>query len=307
MKLLKAIGALFARIWRWIKETAWIQPLLIVGAIFALIFAIPYFTSWVKSLGVGDSNYYSAHKQTLEGEASGSTSWEDATTKADLITNSIYKNSNFSKNAEDMTATADKLDYGYKYFLVYVSEDCENCDALQDAFENLEDYWNNMYIPVTSHYDGAVVNTPFQIYTIFTDETSSNDDDTDKRDYNPFRRYLQIHQEFFEESGARFMDATPYVFNSNLTEDSNYKAYAEANETDFCTPTVVLVDYTDEAADLTFSATSITGRVGASEVLFGVNGDTKFEKANVLMNMWNHTDSDPTTSIHNPFCANYQK
>ena len=39
MKILKAIGAFFARIWRWIKETAWVQPLLIVGAIFAIIFA----------------------------------------------------------------------------------------------------------------------------------------------------------------------------------------------------------------------------------------------------------------------------
>ena len=40
MVVLRAIGGFFARIGRWIKETAWIQPLLIVGAIFAVIFAI---------------------------------------------------------------------------------------------------------------------------------------------------------------------------------------------------------------------------------------------------------------------------
>jgi hypothetical protein len=49
MKVLKAIGDFFVRIWRWIKETAWVQPLLIVGAIFAIIFSIPYFTKWISS------------------------------------------------------------------------------------------------------------------------------------------------------------------------------------------------------------------------------------------------------------------
>ena len=48
MKVLSAIGAFFARIGRWIKETAWIQPLLIVGAIFAVIFAIPHIIDGVK-------------------------------------------------------------------------------------------------------------------------------------------------------------------------------------------------------------------------------------------------------------------
>ena len=48
MKILSAIGRFFARIGRWIKETAWIQPLLIVGAIFAVIFAIPHIINGVK-------------------------------------------------------------------------------------------------------------------------------------------------------------------------------------------------------------------------------------------------------------------
>ena len=37
MIILKAIGAFFVKIWRWIKDTAWVQPLLIVGAIFAAL------------------------------------------------------------------------------------------------------------------------------------------------------------------------------------------------------------------------------------------------------------------------------
>ena len=49
MKVLRAIGRFFARIGRWIRDTAWIQPLLIVGGIFGIIFSIPYITNWVKS------------------------------------------------------------------------------------------------------------------------------------------------------------------------------------------------------------------------------------------------------------------
>ena len=40
MIILTAIGAFFGRIWKWIRETAWVQPLLIVGVIFGIIFSI---------------------------------------------------------------------------------------------------------------------------------------------------------------------------------------------------------------------------------------------------------------------------
>ena len=40
--VLRAVGGFFAKIGRWIANTAWIQPLLIVGGIFGIIFSIPY-------------------------------------------------------------------------------------------------------------------------------------------------------------------------------------------------------------------------------------------------------------------------
>ena len=48
MKVLKILATPFIAIWRWIKETAWVQPLLIVGLIFGIIFSIPSITSWVN-------------------------------------------------------------------------------------------------------------------------------------------------------------------------------------------------------------------------------------------------------------------
>ena len=63
MVVLRAIGKFFARIGRWIKETAWVQPLLIVGGIFAIIFSIPYIvkgvSSWFDQKGTASENFYS--------------------------------------------------------------------------------------------------------------------------------------------------------------------------------------------------------------------------------------------------------
>ncbi|MBO4541118.1 MAG: hypothetical protein J5736_04000, partial [Bacilli bacterium] len=53
-----------------------------------------------------------------------------------------------------------------------------------------------------------------------------------------------------------------------------------------------------EARDLPIYAGSGTGRAGISEILFSVSGTTKYEKAQVLMNMWNHTATDDPS---NPF------
>ena len=51
MFVLRAIGRFFAKIGRWIRDTAWVQPLLIVGGIFAIIFSIPKIVEVVEKAG----------------------------------------------------------------------------------------------------------------------------------------------------------------------------------------------------------------------------------------------------------------
>ena len=64
MVVLRAIGRFFARIGRWIRDTAWVQPLLIVGGIFAIIFSVPYITSWVKTWGTTTSESEKFYQNT---------------------------------------------------------------------------------------------------------------------------------------------------------------------------------------------------------------------------------------------------
>ncbi len=63
-KILSAIGRFFVGIWNWIKNTAWVQPLLIVGAIFALIMSIRPIADWITQITNVEttSTFYSDHK-----------------------------------------------------------------------------------------------------------------------------------------------------------------------------------------------------------------------------------------------------
>ena len=58
MKILRAIGGFFAKIGRWIANTAWVQPLLIVGGIFGIIFSIPYIKKGIEGLQADTTDYH---------------------------------------------------------------------------------------------------------------------------------------------------------------------------------------------------------------------------------------------------------
>lgn len=299
MVILKSIGAFFTKLWRWIKETAWVQPLLIVGAIFAVIFSIPKITDWVQSMGFGSaSRYYAAFQLNLEGETSDIFQFN---TKADEATKAINDWSNF----EDTYATYDEYiaameqseenpieKYGEKFFLVYVEgENCTNCEAAQPGFETLQNYWGTRYVAD----DGR----PFKMYTIFADEDSSNDDEYDiEDDQKAFNRYLDkfADNDFFSQAGGRLADETPYKINASIG-DADYENFTNADHTSFAVPTVLLIDFSEQAFDLRSS------RPGVSEVIFGVTGNDSNAKAELLLQMWNHTSND----ITNPFTDYYVK
>lgn len=287
MIILKSIGAFFVKIWRWIKETAWVQPLLIVGAIFGIIFSIPYITKYFESLNSGtSSSVYLNAKVTLQGEGYGN---DRELSPVDKLTNSVIKGSTFSGISETGSKEA-AAEYGEKFFLVYVGESCTQCATDAPGFSTLSDLWKESYVPT----DGR----DLKMYTIFSDETSSNDSDYEGKDYDTaFKRYLYNYTDsFFLEAGQQLYDA-PYRLNKSIA-DADYETFWNAGtegDTSFKTPTVLLVDFSKEAADL--------GRCGVSEVIFNsLSGSDSYAKAQQLCDMWNHTDKSTT----NPFSESYK-
>lgn len=281
MIILKAIGAFFVKIWRWIKDTAWVQPLLIVGAIFAVIFSIPSITSWASNFTQTSANsFYNAKKQNLEGEKNDNSS----NSPADQLINSITLNtvSNFYVNGAATTFDADAKKYGEKFFLIFADSTNSASKTAETSFKYLSDNWKKYgYTPS----DGK----DFQYYTIFKDDTSSNDDDyTDNG--KAFERFLSIHIDLFQTVTPHLM-TDPYKTRATIADD-NYTKFGFDGSSDFTSfpiPSVCLVDYSADAIK--------DGRAGLSEVLFTVTGDTDTTRATLLLNMWNHIDAYSTTNL----------
>ena len=245
MIVLRAIGNFFVKIWKWIKETAWVQPLLIVGLIFGIIFSIPSivkgFESLADKINSSETFYHNYQVSLVDGDKS----------KADKLVENIL-----SVQEEQGTS-----EYGEKFFLVFVSDSCATCKTAKEGFETLQNDFAS-YVKDTS--------VPFKLYTVFADEITS-DTTTNK---SAFVQFLDRQAYFFELAGGAGI-SSQYYMNGHLN-DSDLDALTSANEDDFLTPTILLIDYTDEAH-------------GISEVMFSVSGDNKAQKAELLADCWQHT------------------
>lgn len=304
MYILKAISNAFSRFWRWIRETAWVQPLLIVGGIFAVVFSIPKFSTWFQAMGAeGTSGYYSSFRLSLEGEGrvdnlNGVETPHDS--EADKLTRTLHEHSYQFVNQEDFASYEDyraslekdgTLAYGEKYYLAYVSRDSAGAETAQKAFSTLEANWGSAFAPEIS-------DESFKLHAIFTDEASTNDDDYElENDKKAFSRYLNKWNagdggaDFFSFVGTSLED-TAYKANASIA-DTNYANIATPDVETWAVPTIFLVDFTESAWD--------SGRFGLTEALFSVTGDNDYEKAKLLMNMWNHNNG----RTDNPFSDRY--
>ena len=148
MKVLRAIGAFFAKIGRWIANTAWIQPLLIVGGIFAVIFSIPYIKTAIENAQVDNTDhdyaYYSGYALDLDKDG-------EAEKLMQYLADSDYEN-------------IDK-EFGSKFFLAFVKADCASCKECVSGFQNL-----------SSNFSSWELDHEFKLHTILVDETDPDDD-----------------------------------------------------------------------------------------------------------------------------------
>lgn len=248
MFILSAIGQFFVRIWRWIKDTAWVQPLLIVGVIFAIMFSIIPIVNSIQALA-DDLNsseaFYTQYRQSLEnGENS----------DADKITDWIQ--------TESENPTGNFSQYGEKFFLIYVSDSCSVCAEARPGFEFLRDNFNGSMKP----NDTSV---PFRMYTIFADEIT----DQTTTHKSAFVQYMERNDYFFENAAGNAYNTDYY--NNGYLSDTDLQYMEQCDPENFLTPTALLVDFTND-------------NYGVSEVFFGSTGDDTYSKAKFLLDCWNH-------------------
>ena len=199
MIILTAIGAFFGRIWKWIRETAWVQPLLIVGVIFGIIFSIrPIVDSITKlqeDLNSSETYYHNFQKSLVSG----------AKSDADKLTETV-----FGVMEDNTKREAAAKEYGSKFFLAYVAESCAVCKESRGGFETLQQNFNNYITKEADRADG------FKMYTIFADEVTS--DTTTKQ--TAFVQYMDRNSAFFEDLTPTILlvDFTAAAENPGVTE-----------------------------------------------------------------------------------------
>ena len=271
MKILSAIGRFFARIGRWIKETAWIQPLLIVGAIFAVIFAIPHIINGVKGwFNESDSSnkFFAEYQLSLknanvikEGEFTGSS-------RVDKLFTALEKGETEKVQKE----------YGQRFFLAFIEKDGSSSQDLYEGLKAFKDRFNK-----NSEFKDLA--GQFKLYTIYTDTKVT----VDKKEINLFDKVWLNHYSLFETmSTGGYLDQTFYALNNNFTS-SNYESNFTAEGSETCPMNKPLTMYFDFSGDNKIPAENQQVK-GLSDVIFNVEGSTPLERARTLRDCWSHTN-----------------
>ena len=262
MIVLTAIAAFFKKIWDWIRQTAWVQPLLIVGIIFGIIFSIPSIVNAIKDAQKKSDaieNYYHNVQLSLEGAEE-----SDAYKDTDLIYQSMLT------GQED--AEAIKAAFGTdKFFLVYVEDTCSYCAEAKGGFDVLETEWNTSDSKASFYVEDG---RDFKLWSIFIDEYTSETTSTQ----SAFAQYMNKFEHYFELA-AEAAENTDYYINqgSNSEYASDINMLADADASNLKAPIIMLIDYSEGAI-----------QKGVSEVMFGVAADTDYKRAELLLDCWNH-------------------
>ena len=285
MVVFRAIGRFFVRIGRWIKDTAWIQPLLIVGGIFAIIFSIPHLTKWVKSWVKDESaaeKYYSGKKLSLKNAD------KDNGSEVDELFDYL------TEFSETKTASeAGKKKFGEKFFLAIVQENCTACQDRYGGFKTLENNWGKGESFSLDGEDG-LGNEPFKLHTIYADTKNDDGDNLFEKVYDR-AEVLNFFETTISAMEGDAYDHPYYINGKESGYETNLKNLKEREE--ITTPAIFLIDLTSEGN------AGWRSDYGVREVLFtfdGTDGTDDYAKARTLRNAWTNNPS-----IGNVFSEEY--
>ena len=207
-----------------------------------------------------DSSYFSRHQLSLKGG-------EDS--EADIFTydlEEIYKNNNFSGLMNHFPYLGDK------FFVAFLSDDCDICDDSRGGFIEFERKFNKN----KSFMSSVDKKEEFHLVVINVNDGENNDEYS----IDSFINYLHRHEYFFNKAGDAAHESNYYK--NGYLYDSDVYALRSADEDYFLTPTFLLVEFGQKAV-LNHK------QPGVTEVMFDVNGPTYPDKAKFLLDCWNHT------------------
>lgn len=266
MFVLRAIGRFFAKIGRWIRDTAWVQPLLIVGGIFAIIFSIPKIVSWAESFNE-ESNaaqiYFGNKEISCQGEKEKLSEDSVLDKYFSILENKDNKYTTKEAAFADVNETLD-LDDAQRFFVLFVDK-TESCNSLYTGLKYLEEHWQNPEFK-------DILKGKFAYRAIYVDAVDKYDEST--------KLFDDAYDRHNFETLASDLYATKFAENKHYDESDHYDSLA-TSASGFSVGTVLYFDYTAEAYEgvQTFGLRSC---FTSSDV----SGSTEYERAQSLANAW---------------------
>ena len=276
MKILRVIGAFFVKIGRWIANTAWVQPLLIVGGIFGIIFSIPYIKKAIEDAQVDNTDYkylyYSERSLSL--------------TEGGRLDTLLGYLENFEGEGVKEKI---KKEYGTQFMLAFVQKECPNCKECVEGFQ-----W------FAKNNTSA---NKFKLYTVLVDKTGTVNGKTDY-----LAKYIvKNHQSLFDDLAAAYGDNTQnyplYINKPSVVEEmqGKIKQFTEWTLQDgegIETPTIFTIDVDKEAE---WACNGVTEIVFNYTTLIKSGEDSNdVNKGIVLRDMWTYyNDFNPDKEHQN--------
>ncbi len=288
MKVLKAIGGFFAKIGRWIKNTAWIQPLLIVGGIFAIIFAINPVSTWVSSwFKSGDqiSSFYGKYKLSWSDVSKEKTVKDEDGNEHTVGKSKVDSLLTYIAGYDHANEAKYKKDFGEKFFVQFMTKGCTGCESNYDGFKYLKNHWGKDEFVFEQGEKES-----FKFYTIYIDtKENSDDDETIFEKYCYSQTKEARYQSLFEDL-ATTSDSW-YRINEGIDVDNFHSNIVNG----VATPVVFMFDF--EYQDFPYLQTYVepaNSYYHISDLLFTYEGEldesTDAAKARTLWNCWNHLE-----------------
>lgn len=288
-KVLRAIGGFFAKIGHWIANTAWVQPLLIVGGIFAIIFSIPYIKRGIEGLIASNQvdtklAFYTSRAVSLD--------------KADVGTGESRADKLFTW-LEEGNEEEIKKEFGEKFFLSFSEKTCDNCKDLVEGFTTFESKFSSEY-RLNKDKDTGEELPGFKFYSIMAD-TFITDSNSSLKDKYPAQVILNRHQSLLEEIVATYTEEKTAQTGYEYCLLNNLESGQEALITSISkliniesdgidVPTTFLIDLTDKAPD-TANVNGVTAIFFNYKNLMKEDSGNVVHQAEFLRDCWTYSNS----------------
>ncbi len=274
----KKFASPFVAVGRWVKDTAWVQPLLIVGVIFGIIFSIPSISKAIQeATAETDIEWYALKQLSLDGTA-------DKNSAADTFFEDYVKAQEYwsENNHDEARNVMKKYSNEDRFILFFVQSDCSTCEDTQEAAEYLVDNWDALINNETSAtYMG------FSYQSIICDQVVENNEQYETR--KPFE-YLYGNSNYYQfiyDANTAGTKSNYYRFG---TESSTIKSNLEnlvkldeASQTfssNFQTPMIVEINLTEDNKS----------EYIISNILYKLIGDDVYERSEFLVKLWKRKD-----------------